>query len=363
LFSWSDGIILYEIVVTHVYSPALRPSTMSNKPATPAKPLSLRKMSLPEAMPNRKISLADAMTTLEANLTAKIEATSNAQMATLRAENSKIIEENQKQQAVNSKIIAENQNLREVNNKLMARIDELMKKRESHDSPVVPVSPATPPPPPPPPSDDTFYDPYEATSDQRMVLILSDSIFRHVGVECSVEKRSPPDLLSRWRRSSGPKAIIKDFLVNDAVPVRKVVVPGARCDRIILEASLIAQQGHHHFREVIVHVGANYVSSHRALAAKEEIQQCLLSIQHLFPDAGVTYSVILPQYVDDKSDNATNLTINKLNDLIEDFCVDNGLNAFGVDAFSGYSRRLLTRGGIHLNRGGILAFNHTSATP
>ena len=333
--------------------PIAIPSTMSiPKPATPLKPPGLTSDASPlgsYAKLSKKSSLADHLRVLEENLAAKFRAANDLQLAAMRAEN--------------DRVVAENDGLRAENLKLMERMDQLLKiiedspklqldDSELDDSTSVPAES-----PPPAVACDSFeaYDPFEATAEQRRILILSDSILRHVGVECPVEKPPRPDLLARQRRYSPKKPIIRDFMINNkSVSVHKVVIPGARCDRIIVEASLIAQKDADIYREVLVHVGANYDSP---ATAQREIEDCLVALQQLFPDASITFSEALPQYDEGYSDAVNNEFI-EMNRRIGEFCLNRGMRTFGVDAFFiGRPRHLYARDGIHIGGRGIDAFN------
>ena len=131
-------------------------------------------------------------------------------------------------------------------------------------------------PPPDPPAKD-FAD----------ILLISDSIYRHVGVEC------PRDVRSRHRRA---RPIVADFWVGNT-HVKKLCLPGAKSDRLLAEASIMALT--HEFREVVVHVGANYLPTvnrdrlKTPAAASKEIQALLAALGDIF-FAPVTYSLMLP---------------------------------------------------------------------
>ncbi len=77
----------------------------------------------------------------------------------------------------------------------------------------------------------------EASDSHFDLLILSDSIFRHVGVPVpkhSVvlnEHASP--IVKSLARAESNQTIVKDFSVGSNLKIRKIVVPGARCPRLM----------------------------------------------------------------------------------------------------------------------------------
>ena len=70
------------------------------------------------------------------------------------------------------------------------------------------------------------------------VVILSDSIYRHVGSECPKKK---------------PLEVVYSEFQLGSLSILKVICPGARCDRLFAEASFLHQT--HTFGHVIVNVG------------------------------------------------------------------------------------------------------------
>ena len=133
----------------------------ASKPATPAKPLSLKK----KHISSEKKQLADYLNDLEISLSSKIEASSQLHISALRSENDRrraeserILRENKELRELNASLMAkmeerevssrrENEELREQNASLMARVEELVAIVNS-SSPPVPVAPVSPEPPP-----------------------------------------------------------------------------------------------------------------------------------------------------------------------------------------------------------------------
>ena len=165
------------------------------------------------------------------------------------------------------------------------------------------------------------------------VLILSDSIFRHVGT--SVPK------------TPGPQApIYKQF--DAGIDCMNVCIPGAQAPRLFSEAVLLRQK--YTFDEIIVHCGANYVPNPRRHsrfdAAVPELTGLLSAIRQLF-DANITYSATLPQRF------APPGCINFLNCQLDRFCADNGFSWFYPTVFNHSADKLVARDGIHLNFAGV----------
>ena len=192
----------------------------------------------------------------------------------------------------------------------------------------------------------------EVTADPKNhidVLILSDSIYRHVGSECPKDKNVK-------------SAIVSSFNIGN-VTVMKVVCPGARIDRLWAEATMLSLK--YSIGHVIVHVGANYLPSrfnHRPISPEgisTEIVQLLDAIRSLF-QAEVSFSCILPQRNLDIIDG-----INVINNAIYDHCSTNGIwflqcldfkRVYGV-----LDNALLANDGIHLSRKGVVAMHRCLA--
>ena len=181
------------------------------------------------------------------------------------------------------------------------------------------------------------------------VLILSDSIYRHVGSECP--KANYPKL----------PAIYSDFELG-SISILKVVCPGARCDRLFSEAALLHRT--HEFGQVIIHVGSNYVPrvgdgppypSPSDIAS--EITDFLTAVEQLLR-AGVTFSCILP-----RRDLSVVDFINSVMSLVCDFW--HGLDFVWCPLFRRYRGRLnlslLAHDGVHLSRKGAEALYYKVA--
>ena len=121
------------------------------------------------------------------------------------------------------------------------------------------------------------------------VLILSDSIYRHVGSEYPKEHHKKG------------AAIYSNFELGTGNPltVLKVVCPGARCDRLFAEAASLNRS--HVFGHVVVHVGSNYVPGvaegrafPTASVIAKDITDLLCAVEKLL-QADVSFSCILPR--------------------------------------------------------------------
>ena len=179
-------------------------------------------------------------------------------------------------------ILGENLQLRELNAQLCARIDTLENLLNKHASTTIPL-PALEvacPDPPPPPVCRTPKKQYHA-------LLLSDSIFRHVGADSPKKK---DDIRGR--------AIVRDLPIvfaRNQPPflLKRVVVPGARCPRLLSEAFALASE--YEFEEIIVHCGTNYLNEDSEIEDTfVEIIEFLRALKDKF-QCRVTYSPILPR--------------------------------------------------------------------
>ena len=147
----------------------------------------------------------------------------------------------------NKKVLAENEALKSVNNELITRIKSL-EARLANDSSA--TASGDPQPVPVVSGNHTARDMFgnPIADDKKFdILIISDSIYRHVGGACP--------------KTTGPSPAIHMQYEMDGKRVKKVIVPGGRCPRLLAEAASIAQQ--HLFNEVIVHVGTNTMDIRR----------------------------------------------------------------------------------------------------
>ena len=199
------------------------------------------------------------------------------------------------------------------------------------------------------------------------ILVLSDSIFRHVGSPCPKEEQR------KIRGRADPEfqqicilPIRSSFSIG-GTNILKVVMPGARAGALQLEASLIAKE--FDFGEIILHCGANYVPSVRRhgrrfhlVSPREAINEiCGLvdSLGALFTGM-ITYSMTLPQancldYIDD---------INGINDAVVRYCTTQGLDYMRCAAYErsedgSLDNELFAADGIHCGRKGIEALYKT----
>ena len=234
-----------------------------------------------------------------------------------------------------------NDKLKEVNNQLLSKLNQLL----SASSPDIIV--ATHPPISAEESTNPYheqnYQDYELVENQgSQTLVLSDSILRHIGSSCP---KKPGD--------QGP--VYDEFHLDAAKQhrVRKIIVPGARCDRLWSEA-VIAARDLPDINNVIVCVGANYPNTCTPDFACNEIQDFLSAISSLFPNAQVAWTLTLPQF------NRNILRgIRYVNDSLIKFCELNVIDMIASPEFSLYTnnfnsvRSLFAHDGVHLNKEGI----------
>ena len=290
-----------------------------------------------------KLSLQEQLNAMETSLFAKLKAATDEHIKKLTE--------------TNAALSKDNAELREVNKMLMTRVDELL----------VTIKNSLPPPAPSQPTpaeteanetnpvDDEdmedFYEELDDTLDN--VLILSDSIWRHVGVDCprvtyNLDREKP----------KGRAPIIKDFSMGSR-KITKVVIPGAQVDRLWHEAVRLANEGLT-YGEVILHCGTNYFRSRIPLAEGElDIRQCMLALAEVFPEARITYSKTLPRFDEEEEEDAfaVNSDIDKLNRNMTSFCRWNDFGVFSVESFyHDNCDRLYARDNVHLGRPGIRAF-------
>ena len=275
---------------------------------------------------------------LEAKFASKIEALT-AEIAGLRQSNENLMK-------INAAVMAENKELKE---NLISSPDV-----PSPPSVTAPVSV----PAPVSTSDSAWNFDRESPASTREyfdVLVLSDSIFRHVGNICPKIRRdpnAPKDL---------PPPPIRDQFDIGYASIKKIVMPGARVDALLAEASTL--QHNYEFGEIIVHCGANYVPScqqpnrkfvmvHRDEVSRD-IKRLLDELSDMF-SCMITFSFILPQmdttYIND---------INYINNGVDRHCLRNGFGIFRCDEFERVNGRLnsalFAKDGIHLGPKGIAA--------
>ena len=175
--------------------------------------------------------------------------------------------------------------------------------------------------------------------------MLSDSIYRHVGIECPKD----PSAFT-------PRPIRSNFDIGQ-LSFLKVVCPGARSDFLWAEAVLLNDS--FTFDHVIVHVGTNYVPNRMnsdprsPLDTADEICQLLDAIGPLF-QAKVSYSYILPRL-----DLSVLGGINTINTIIFDHCSANNIGHMQCLSFrrvkGALDTSLFANDGVHLSRKGVAA--------
>ena len=247
-------------------------------------------------------------------------------------------------------LVAANNALREVNARLIQRLSDLEKLFKKNIGPDI-CYPETEPSPTPSyicSAASTNNHPGRKKFD---VLLLSDSIFRHVGGAC------PKPRTTQGKRVREP-AIIQEVDLVEGVRALKVVVPGAQCARLLAQAAHLEQSCT--FDHVIVNVGTNYCYSDlSAYDIADEIEDFLGEIGALF-DCKVSYSEILPRILDDLDQLWTFQNIRFLNSLIGKACQANKFARlchpkFRWNSEGRFNRRLLARDGCHLSYDGVEA--------
>ena len=259
--------------------------------------------------------------------------------------------------ADNKKILAENEQIQSVNASLKKLSNELIERLKVSEPPLPTVPPPCPPPPPPPPRTDVYGN--SIANKHYDVLVLSDSIFRHVFGECTrmvltdeARKRAP------WKAYAKP-AIIRQYSLGDC-RIKKVVCPGARAGRLLDEASSLLVQGYT-FSEIIVHCGTNYAGwDYNDTDVAAEIKELFGALNQMFPLSTLTFSEILPRADQQKHGMAALIKMNEalcsVNISIQGFCANKGhrfiYHDFLVDESIDFGD-LLARDLLHLNPVGV----------
>ena len=250
----------------------------------------------------------------------------------------------------NKKILTENVALKDLNNILISRIKSLEARLDNE--------------PPIAVSDDTILGPEISTNRAACdkfgqpiaddnsfdILLLSDSIYRHVGGACPKTTKGPSPAIHRQYLMHGKR-------------VKKVIVPGGRCPRLLAEAAMIAQ--HHVFNEVIVHVGTNYVySAQSPEETADEIENFLQSLTALMPASLISFSQVLPRILGEGAEISETLNaIRLLNVSLRDACQFHRLGFIEHADFQPIrgriDRTLLARDGCHLSFHGVAAIEQS----
>ena len=268
-----------------------------------------------------------------------------------------------------NEFIEENAKLRETNAMLTQRMEHATKRIEqleqqlkiSSDSNEQPKEqPIVTPPPARPPKE--HFD----------ALVLTDSMFRHVGGDCFKNKRkieaADPPLKGVALEQDLPPHINADNL-----KIKKVVLPGARCSRIWAEASSLALR--YTFDHVLVHVGTNYLPYRDQDEAIYQINNLLTSLKELF-GCQISWSAIIPRLArDDMPKGPTDELSEDSNFLIEavryintEVIAHNNQSNIGLLLCEPFLMKLhnpvprkqyLAKDGCHLNRRGIVELEHS----
>jgi hypothetical protein len=200
-------------------------------------------------------------------------------------------------------------------------------------------------------------------------LVLSDSIYRHVGGDCPKKKKGveqwpiEQDILIPTSKSASPS--------NPPIKLKKVVMPGAKCDRLFYEAVRLSRE--FEFQLVVIHVGTNYFKELHPSDAIKEICEFLTRAKEIFK-CNVTFSPILPRFLpkvileqydgtftSSQLTHRLNRTIRKMNEAIYLHCQQEKIDSmlcpefFMDDDFPVPDKKLLALDGCHLSRGGVVA--------
>ena len=259
----------------------------------------------------------------------------------------------------NTKVITENEALKNLNRELIARIKSLETKLTEIQSPTKVSTESQPLP------EQTVTEQTEicdifgkaAASDKIFdVLVISDSIYRHVGAACPKKKRDPK--LPSWAQPS-----IHTQFTMEGKTVKKVVVPGARCPRLFSEVASIAQE--HSFSEVIVHVGTNYMyTGDQPDETADEIVNFLHALSNMMPSSKIPFSQVLPRILCEGPEIRETLNaIRRTNELVYDACHYHRHGFIEHVDFRPYrgriDRNLLARDGCHLSFNGVAAIERS----
>ena len=273
--------------------------------------------------------------------------------------------ENVKLREINENLSKTLENFREINENLSKRVETLENLLAEKNAKTTTTEETQLPPPPPPPSPKIQYD----------VLILSDSIYRHVGGDTPTKIKPPrttsfdPPDWPKWKQ-----ALEQDVpICGSEIRLKKVVVPGARASRLWYEASRLALTCN--FNQILVHVGTNYLSSKRdPEEAVDQIQNLLTSLRTLF-NCKIVFSLVLPRVARDDaltgpydlSDDSYDLveSVRFLNDELIDFCRSKNFGTFFCPAFRmniddpAPKKHFLSKDGCHLSRRGVVELEHS----
>ena len=270
--------------------------------------------------PSPKLSLADLA----------------AENAAIRAKYASIEDKLDKLIQVNAALFSEVKVLREENKQLKAQND-----------------------PPPTPQAATVSSRNKKKYD---LLILSDSIFRHIGCDGPKVPRGGPnlsiedDIAARVAREVGLEQDLSIPLQADppiSILIKKRVIPGATVHNLFYAAKQLAEQCS--FEHILLHVGTNYLgwSDWDSKAISDDITSFLTFLKDTFA-CSISFSSILP-----RTDNQLlNRIADEVNNLVTRFCHSNYMQGFMVIAFCWEPSRFLARDGVHLNRRGILAMEY-----
>ena len=194
------------------------------------------------------------------------------------------------------------------------------------------------------------------------ILIISDSIMRHVGEVCPKVDEPASDrakVLKEHRTTTmlaESKPIHSEFWIH-GLSVYKVVIPGARVNRLWAEAAVLSRT--HDFGHVIAHVGINYIPSPRknfVLLHREKVEseicEFLDGLAKSFTGK-ISFSAILP------TRDVTFISgITGINRAVASFCESKGYGVMYVHAFTRNLGGLIgpsmfAKDGLHLNAVGI----------
>ena len=200
------------------------------------------------------------------------------------------------------------------------------------------------------------------------MLLLSDSMFRHV----AADNPNPPNYVRGLALQQDIPIALTKSEPHKHFTVKKVIVPGARCPRLLAEASALALN--FEFDEVVVSCGTNYLQDSEAAEIITDTQQLLWALKGLFK-CQITFSPIIPRVTQDeqKPENRREpLSQFSYEMLDKTRCVNAEVIVF-CDAKSfdllfcpdfimhkiDYPNKwLLAKDGCHLNRRGIVAMDN-----
>ena len=218
--------------------------------------------------------------------------------------------ENELKQFKSDRVVAI-ESLKQKINSIEAQLHEL-------DLPASPPASASDPPP------------TAAVKERKDVLIIGDSIIKHLDASSITTKQTD----------------VKCF-------------PGARCDRILSELSALLKN--YEYDHIICHVGTNYIPQHDPQYVSNRILDFLSSVRAIAPLSKVTWSPILPKWNDSmkKGINTINNNIFHRYHMIKRISEPMDHVSFFKNNVGQVNTKLFCHDGCHLSYEGVNALENS----